>query len=95
MQYISSEKIVELIFEQYANTSMLADGVAKWLNLSGKIKTPLNVLKDTGTRKTEFLKEFSRDQIVRILDNEVYMGKLSYGKRKNYAVKGKRGVTVI
>lgn len=86
--------IVRIIFDKYAHTSLGADGVARWLNAHGYQKTPPNVVKSKKERKYDFLEEFSREHIVRILDNEFYMGKLAYGKRKNYGVKGQRGVTV-
>lgn len=86
--------IVRLIYDKYIKTNLGADGVARWLNEHGYKKTPPNVLKKHSNRKIDFLTEFSREHIVRILDNEFYMGKLAYGKRKNYMVKGMRGVTV-
>ena len=84
---------VRLIFDKYVNTSMLADGVARWLNEHGYKKTPPHI-ENSKRDDNAFLTAFSRDQIVRILDNEFYMGKIAFGKRKNYSVKGHRGVTV-
>lgn len=81
-------EIVKIIFDKYVNTSLGADGVARWLNQHGYTKTPPNVIESKKPRKYDFVTEFSRGHIVRVLDNEFYMGKIAYGKRKNFAVKG-------
>ena len=87
-------EIVRIIYDKYITTNLGADGVAKWLNKHGYVKTPPHVLQTKKERKHDFLTQFARGHIVRILDNEFYMGKLAYGKRENFGVKGKRGVTV-
>lgn len=87
-------EIVRIIYDKYVNTSMLADGVARWLNAHGYQKTPPHIENPKDGTTVSYLSSFSRAQVSRILDNEFYMGKIAFGKRKNYTVKGRRGITV-
>ena len=72
-------KIVRLTFDKFVNTTMGANGVAKYLNSNGIRKKKY---------KNSILNLFSAHHIKLILDNEVYCGKIAYGKRKTEKVKG-------
>lgn len=54
-----------------------------------------NHLNDRGYRRKKYknnsLELFTADFVKRVLDNEVYMGKIAYGKRKTQKKKGSRG----
>jgi len=75
-------EIVRTIFDKYANTEMGANGIAKYLQQQGIKK----IARQNG--KSPY---FSAHLIRQILDNPVYSGKISYGRRKNEKVAGTRG----
>ncbi len=75
---------VRLIFDKFVHTTLGANGVATWLNLNGYKK----IVRHNG--KTPF---FNPSFIKRILDGEVYYGKISYGKRKTTKIEGTRNQT--
>ena len=73
---------ISLIFDKYANTDIGANGVAKYLQQQGIKKIE---------RQNGNSPYFSAHLIRQILDNPVYCGKISYGRRKNEKVAGTRG----
>jgi len=75
-------EVVRIIFTKYANTEMGANGIAKYLQQQGIKK----IARQNG--KSPY---FSAHLIRLILDNPVYCGKISYGRRKNEKVAGTRG----
>ena len=78
--------IIRLIFDKYVNTPMGTNSVAKWLNEHGYKKK---------VRQNGSLTGFADKFIVGVLDNPVYMGKISYGRRKHENIKGTNGETRI
>ncbi len=72
---------VKIIFDKFIHTDMGADSIAKYLNTHGYEK---------GKKRDSDLNYFTRPIIVKILDNPVYIGKITYGKRKTEKVKGTR-----
>ena len=73
---------IRIIFDKYVNTDLGYTGVAKYLAKCGISK----VIRHNGK-----LAHFSEDFVKNVLDNEVYMGKIAYGKRKTQTKKGTRG----
>ncbi|MDD6146449.1 MAG: recombinase family protein [Oscillospiraceae bacterium] len=73
---------VKLIFDLYINQDLGAIGIAKRLNVRGIEK----VVRQNGSLNT-----FSAHFIKQILDNPVYKGYISYGRRKKEKIEGKRG----
>lgn len=73
-------KIVKIIYELY-------------LDDNGMMRVA-NHLNDRGYRRKKYknnsLELFTADFVKRVLDNEVYMGKIAYGKRKTQKKKGSR-----
>lgn len=78
--------IIKLIYEKYVKTDMGTNSVAKWLNEHGYKKK---------VRQNGSLTGFSDKFVVSVLDNPVYMGKISYGRRKHEAIKGTTGESRI
>ncbi len=78
----SEAEAIRLIFDKYVNTDMGANGIAKYLQQQGIHK------KEKQNGKNPF---FSAGLIRQILDNPVYNGKISYGRRKNEKIAGTRG----
>lgn len=74
-------EVIRTIFEQFVHTTMGANGVAKYLNDNGFTKKK---------RQNGTLGQFSSSFVKGVLDNPVYMGKISYGRRRNEKVDGKR-----
>ncbi len=77
---------IRMIFDKYANTEMGANGIAKHLQQQGIKK------KERQNGNSPY---FSAHLIRQILDNPVYSGKISYGRRKNEKVAGTRGQKFI
>ena len=75
-------KDIRILFDKYANTEMGANGIAKYLQQQGIKK----IARQNGSSPY-----FSAHLIRLILDNPVYCGKISYGRRKNEKVTGTRG----
>lgn len=73
---------VKMIFDLYVNQDFGAVGVAKRLQAMGIEK----VVRQNGSLNT-----FSAHFVKQILDNPVYKGYISYGRRKKEKVEGKRG----
>ncbi len=74
-------EIIRLIFEKYVETDMGAGAIAKWLNSHDYKKK----IRQNGT-----VNLFSSHFVVGVLDNPIYCGKISYGRRKNQKIEGKR-----
>lgn len=72
---------VRLIFDKYVNGNMGITTVAKWLNNNGYKKI---------VRKNGTLDKFSAHFIKIILDNPVYAGYISYGRRRTEKIEGTR-----
>ncbi|WKY44421.1 recombinase family protein [Eubacteriaceae bacterium ES2] len=79
-------KAIRLIFDKYVNTDMGANGIAKYLQQQGIGKI---------ARQNGKCPYFSAGLITQILDNVVYNGKITYGRRKNEKVKGQQGKTQL
>lgn len=75
-------KAIQLIFDKYVHTDMGYTGVAKYLEKKGINKV---------VRQNGKLSQFSESFVKSVLDNEIYMGKIAYGKRKTQKKKGTRG----
>lgn len=73
--YIDEEeaKIIRTIYDLYTNQALGLAGVAKYLNTHGVVKK----VRQNGT-----LARFSSAFVKGVLDNPVYMGKISYGRRR-------------
>lgn len=74
-------KAVRIIFNKYINTSMGANGVAKYLEQKGIKK----IERQNGNSPL-----FSAHLVRQILANPVYVGKIAYGRRSNQKVTGTR-----
>ena len=72
---------VRLIFDKYTNGNMGISTVAKWMNNNGYKKV---------VRKNGTLDMFSAHFVKLVLDNPVYAGYISYGRRKNEKIDGTR-----
>lgn len=73
---------IRIIFDKFVNTDLGYNGVAKYLANKGIKK----IIRQNGK-----LSQFSEEFVKNVLDNEVYMGKIAYGKRKTQSKKGTRG----
>ena len=72
---------IRVIFDQYVNTNMGANGIAKYLENHGIHK----IIRQNG--KTPL---FDASLIRKILKNPVYCGKIAYGRRKMEKIHGTR-----
>lgn len=72
---------IRTIFDQYVNTDMGANGIAKYLENHGIHKL---------TRQNGKNPLFDASLIRRIIQNPVYSGKISYGRRRTEKVHGTR-----
>ncbi|NMA84949.1 MAG: recombinase family protein [Epulopiscium sp.] len=72
---------IRVIFDQYVNTSIGANGISKYLENCGIRKIP----RQNGKNPL-----FDAGLIRRILKNPVYSGKIAYGRRKKEKVHGTR-----
>lgn len=72
---------IRVIFDQYVNTSIGANGVSKYLENHGFQK----ILRQNGNNPL-----FDASLIRNILKNPVYCGKIAYGRRKTEKVRGTR-----
>lgn len=73
-------EIIRMIYNLFINDNGMKK-VADYLNDRGYRRKPY---------KNNSLKLFTSDFVKRVLDNEVYMGKISYGKRQRQKKKGTR-----
>ena len=74
-------QIVRIIYDRFLNGNMGLAGIAKWLNSHGYRKK----IRGNGKYDT-----FTAHTIKLILDNEVYKGKIVYGKRATEKIDGTR-----
>ena len=72
---------IRTIFDQYVNTDLEANGIAKYLENHGIDK----IARQNGTNPL-----FDAALIRRIIQNPVYSGKISYGRRRTEKVHGTR-----
>lgn len=81
--YVEEEeaKAIRVMFDQYVNTDLGTNGIAKYLENHGIHKIP----RQNGTNEL-----FSAGVIRRMLANPVYVGKIAYGRRRTQKVKGTR-----
>ena len=70
-----------MIFDQYVNTDLGANGIAKYLENHGIHK----IARQNGKNPL-----FAAALIRRIIQNPVYSGKISYGRRRTEKVHGTR-----
>ena len=74
-------EVVKIIYEKFVHDGMGADSICSYLNRRGYAKQ----------KNREFeLNYFARGLIMRVLDNPVYIGKITYGKSTTERVKGTR-----
>ncbi len=74
-------EVVKIIYEKFVHDGMGADSICSYLNQRGYAKQ----------KNREFeLNYFARGLIMRVLDNPVYIGKITYGKSTTERVKGTR-----
>ena len=73
-------KLIRLIYEKYLQ-GMGVNAVAKWLNENGYTKT----VRQNGT-----VPNISAHFVTNVLDNPVYCGKISYGRRRTEKIDGTR-----
>lgn len=74
-------EVIRVIFDKYIHTTMGVNKIADYLNLQGFKKKK---------RQNNTLDSFTSNFIKGVLDNPVYCGKLSYGRRKSVKVDGER-----
>ena len=74
-------EIIKFIFDKYAYSNMGAGQIAKALNNKGVIKQP---------RLNTKLPFFTSEFIVKVIDNPIYMGMISYGRRSTEKIDGTR-----
>lgn len=74
-------EVIEVIYKKYATTTMGIGAVASYLNINGYVKKK---------RQNNSLDMFSYSFVKGVLDNPVYCGKISYGRRKTEQIKGER-----
>ena len=79
-------EIIQMIFERYIHTNDEINDVANYLNNHGYTKK----LRQNGT-----IPGFSSSFIKKIIDNQVYMGKIAYGRRRTEKKTGTRNETHI
>ncbi len=74
-------EVVRLIFEKYVKEDMSIDAICNYLNQHGYEKS----------KNRDFeLNYFTRGLLANILDNPVYIGKITYGKNVTEKIKGTR-----
>jgi len=74
-------EIIKYIYEKYACSNMGTGQIAKSLNNQGVIKK---------LRLNTKLPFFTSEFIVKVIDNPIYMGMISYGRRSTEKVDGTR-----
>lgn len=72
---------IRLIYDKYIHTNMGINGVARYLNMNGYRKKK---------RQNNTLEQFSTHFVKWVLDNPVYCGLITYGRRKNEKILGTR-----
>ena len=74
-------EVIRVIYDQYVNTDMGSNGIAKYLENHGIHKI---------ARQNGKIPLFNAALIRKILKNPVYCGKIAYGRRKTEKVHGTR-----
>ena len=74
-------EIIRIIFDKYLNTSMGAIAITEYLNSNGYKKK---------LRQNNTLDYFTENFVSKVLDNAVYCGRITYGKRTMEKVIGTR-----
>lgn len=74
-------EVICVIFDKFIHTKMGINAIATYLNHQGYIKKK---------RHNNTADGFSPAFVKRVLDNPIYCGKLSYGRRKNERIPGSR-----
>jgi site-specific DNA recombinase len=74
-------EIIRIIFDKYLNTSMGAIAITEYLNSNGYKKK---------LRQNNTLDYFTENFVSKVLDNAVYCGRITYGKRTTEKVTGTR-----
>lgn len=74
-------EVIRVIYDKFCHTTMGAATVAKHLNSHGYVKKQ---------RQNGTLSSFSAHFVKLVLDNPVYCGKISYGRRKTEKINGER-----
>lgn len=74
-------EVIRIIFDKYINTTMGVGAIASFLNESGYVKKK---------RQNNTIDGFAASFVKGVIDNPVYCGKISYGRRKTEKVQGKR-----
>ena len=74
-------EVIRVIYDRYIHTNDGVAGVAKYLNRNGYVKK---------LRQNNTIPGFSRDFVLDVLDNPVYMGKIAYGRRRTEKKQGTR-----
>lgn len=74
-------KIIRIIYDKFANTTMGIAAIATFLNNSGYKKK---------LRQNNTIEGFSTSFVKGVLDNPVYCGKMAFGRRKNEKIPGTR-----
>lgn len=74
-------EVICIIFDKYLNTSMEAIAITEYLNSHGYKKK---------LRQNNKLDYFTENFISNVLDNAVYCGRITYGKRTTEKVTGTR-----
>ena len=82
----SEAEVIRIIFKEYADGSMGCRRIANWLNDTGHKK----VVRQNGSGDI-----FSETFVRGVLDNPVYMGKISYNRRKTEKIQGTRNKTHV
>lgn len=75
-------EIVNLIFDKFVNSGMGYSTIAGYLNSQGVPRKPS---KNSQGRK---FTDWNTNQVKRILDNPLYMGKIAFGRRRQEKVNG-------
>lgn len=74
-------EVIRVIYDKFIHTTMGAATVAKYLNQQGYKKFQ---------RQNGSLANFSANFVKKVLDNPVYYGKITYGRRRTEKIQGTR-----
>ena len=79
-------EVIRIIYDRYVHTSDRISTIAEYLNRNGYTKK---------LRQNNMLPTFSADFVKAVLDNPIYCGKITYGRRKTVKRVGTRNETHI
>ncbi|PYG86783.1 site-specific DNA recombinase [Ruminiclostridium sufflavum DSM 19573] len=80
-------EVIKVIYNQFATTNKGINSIASYLNDNSEYQKK--------KRQNGTLDAFSASFVKGVLDNPVYMGKISYGRRKNEKIQGERNKSHI